>query len=352
MSKKLLRASTALAASAALYQANLARLEAEQFEPSAPSGNFVPGVIYLANASQFSESFYQQHLTDYSVGWRDPNDIEATRRAIAPEVEVPHMFEYDEYMNAEEFLSEDDDERQMGGNFKQVQPYKSVKRLGKLANRGLCILVDLDTVKGQPMWREKKVAKLLRRIARNRLKRGINLLSAAAVNTAKTWDTTAGKDPDMDVANELVTATTASGLGFNRTLYGHTAWAKRWTSFRAQNNAGGYASAGLTPEQLAALLNLDRVIVSKERYQSGAAAKTEIVSNKVIMYFAQDGVDQEDATNIKCFVGRPDGEGGAARGYYKVYEQQVSAKLVLLTVEYYELQKITSTLGIRQFTVS
>lgn len=189
------------------------------------------------------------------------------------------------------------------------------------------------------------IEKLKRRILRNSLRRTIALLSAAAVNTAKTWDTTAGKDPDMDVISELVLAATASGIRPNKVGFGDSAWAKRALSHRAQNDAGGYASAGLSPAQLAALLNAD-TYVSRERYSTAGAALAEIVSNLVLMFFAM-GSDVEDPSNIKRFTSITE-----SGGEWRVYVQQVTSKLVDITVEHYELIKITSTLGIRKFTVS
>ena len=79
------------------------------------------------------------------------------------------------------------------------------------------------------------------------LRRAIALLSAAATNTAKTWDTTAGKDPDSDVNTELVTAADLSGIRPSRVGFSDTSWSKRLLAHRAQNTAGGFASAAMTP---------------------------------------------------------------------------------------------------------
>jgi hypothetical protein len=305
------------------------------------------GEILVANESRFNENFLSEPLTAYAVGWRDPSDLDAALAFYCPEVEVSPYFEYHEAINAEEFLTEDDDARAIGADYKRIEPPKSEVVLGKTVDRGLTEIVDLRTVRGQSDWEQRKVAKLMRRVKRNRFKRAIALLSAAATNTAKTWDVTAGKDPDQDVISEAVIARTASGIGFNRVGYGDTAWAKRALSHRAQDTAGGYASATLTKEALAGILGVDKVEVSKERYQSTASAKAEIVNNLVLMFFAQDNPDVEDPSNIKSF--RSKYEDG---GFYRVYVQQINANLVAITVSYEEVTKITSTLGIRKFTVS
>ena len=218
--------------------------------------------IYLANESVFTQQYFDEPLTQYAVGWKDPNNIEQTLEFFAPMTPAPRRFTYKEWTNIEEFLSEGtyEDLRAIGGEFPTVK-FTGKETHARTDNRGLRIRIDLDEVAapdsalagGIANYQQRAVAKLLRRLNRNSLRRAISVLSAAATNTAKTWDTTAGKDPDQDVLSELVTAATASGIRPNRIGYGETAWTKRGLSHRAQNTAGGYASAGLTIDQAAAL---------------------------------------------------------------------------------------------------
>jgi hypothetical protein len=302
--------------------------------------------ICLANETRFNESYFNEPLTTYAVGWRDPNNIEQTLEFFAPAVPVSRRFTYKEHKNAEEFLSDTDDTRAIGAEFKRVE-FTGAETEAKTDNKGLTIRVDMDQVKETPNWRELYTGRLIRRCYRSELRRAITLLSAAATNVAKTWDTTAGKDPDNDVQADLVTGSTARGIMSNRIGYGETAWVKRALAHRAQNTAGGMSSAGMTAQQVAGLLGVDQVLVSRERYQTSATAKAEIVSNLVLMFYAVAGALAEDPANIKRFISPV--EGG---GYLRVYEQQMTAKLIDITVEYYSLIKITSTLGIRKFTVS
>ncbi len=309
---------------------------------------YAPGQIYMANDARFLETYFSEPLTNYAVGWRDPNDIEGTLNFAAPPVVVGRRFEWKKATNAEEFLSETDDVRAIGADFKTVE-FTQADVTDKTLNKGLTIIVDLDNVSGSG-WQQQKTGKLMRRLLRNELRRAVTAISAAATNTAKTWDTSAGKDPDQDILAELVTGATASGVRPNRVLFGDTAWTKRSLSLRGQNLAGQANSASLTPEQLASWLGVDSVRVSRERYQSAAAAKTEIVNNLVWMFFAENGVDTEDPTNTKRFYSTFDAEQGG--GAFRVYVQQISSKLVAITVEHYSKVVVTSTLGIRQFTVS
>ncbi len=304
-----------------------------------------PGELYrLTNDSRFITSNFDEPLTTYAVGYKDPNNIEATLEFFAPATPVARRFTYRTATNAEEFYSDSDDVRAIGGAFKAVQ-YSGSEVEAKTINRGLMMVVDLD--EATPGWEQRAVAKLTRRLRRNSLRRAITLLSGAATNTGSTWDATAGKDPDQDIMTALLTASTASGVRPNRVGYGDTAWSKRGLSHRAQDNAGGYASAGMSPQDLAGLLQVDQVLVSRERYQTGAATKAEIVSNLVLMFHAQSGMDTEDASNIKRFVS-PTSQGG----YLAVYIWQISPKTMGVAVEHYELSAITATLGIRKQTIS
>ena len=185
------------------------------------------------------------------------------------------------------------------------------------------------------------------RMRLNQLRRAINLLSAAAVNTAKTWDSAAGKDPDNDVLTEIVTGHTAAGVRPNRVAYGPTAWSKRVLAHRAQNNAGGYASAGLTVDQVAAFLSLEKGLVCQARYATSATAKAEALANLVLAYNALAGATVEDPSNIKRFWSPCDNG-----QELMVHRWDIGPKKMAVAVELYELMRITSTLGIRKLTIS
>lgn len=337
---------------------SLANADRTPFIPN--GGDLRPGEIYaLANDSRFTESHFSEPLTTFATGWKDPNKIEDTLEFFAPQTPVPgRLFEWKKAVNAEEFFSETDDVRAIGADFKRVE-YTGSDVTDKTLNKGLTMRVDLDSVNTTvPGWENRFIAKMIRRLMRNDLRRAITLLSAAATNTAKTWDSSA--DPDSDIVAEMVTAGDAVGFAFNRVGFGHTAWQKRFTSLRTGSNAAKFGTSGFTPQQLADLLSVDEVYVSRERYQSSAAAKTQIVANLVLMFYAAAGLDTEDPSNIKRFVSPPPNvvtggsqfaRPGGGLGV-NVYQQQVSSKLVDLSVEHYSKIVMTSTLGVRQFTVS
>lgn len=310
---------------------------------------YQPGQMYqLANDSRFVAAHFNEPLTTYAVGWRDRANLEAELEFLAPECPVPRRFSYKKATNAEEFLSEIvDDVRAIGSDFKRIQ-FTGTEVESKTLNKGLMYVVDLDEVAPGTNWEQDTVARILRRLQRNELRRAQAGLTAAATNTNKTWNSSA--DPDQDVADDLVTSGDATGISPNRVAYGLTAWNTRRRSYRAQNNAGSDASAKLNPDELAAQLMVDGVHVSRARYQSSASAKTQILATKVLMFMAESGLSREEPSNIKRFVTPHDAEQGGGR--YQVFRQQLSAKLVGISVSHYSQIVVTSTTGIRQFTVA
>lgn len=329
--------------------------------------NMNPRVAAIfANDSQFLETYYSEPLTNYTTGWRDPNDIEATLQFFAPAVPVGRRFEWKAANNAEEFLSElVDDQRAIGADFKAVK-YTGTDVTDKTLNRGLTLIVDLDNVAdtgvgaGQvPGWQQNAVAKLTRRLYRNSYRRALAAISASAVAGQPTWTWNAQPvnpgvipvNPDMDVVADLIAATNITGIRPNRVAYGDTAALYRQQAYGAQNNPAGYMGYAGTAQEaaLASALGVDKVYISRERYTTGANAKAEILGPTVYSFFAQDNVDTEDPSNIKRFVSTFDGEQGG--GLFRVYVQQISSKLVAITVEFYEKIVITYAGGIRKMNI-
>src|SRR5688572_9815782 len=279
-------------------------------------GSPVPGQLYLANESRFNSSFFSEPLTTYAVGWRDPNKTEDLLDFLTPPIRVGRRFEFKQTDNSEAFLSEMDDTRAIGADFKRVE-YKGSSVVDKTHNRGLTMRIDVDSVEALPGWREVYVSRLLQRLLRNELRRAVLAMSTAAGATARVWDTTAGKDPDSDLLAEMISASDSGGLPPNRILFGETAWNKRLLTHRAQASAGGYASSGLTTEQLAGFFGVEGIRISRERYQSTPSAKSKITGDFVLLFLGQDDAMMDDPTHGKRFWTPADGG-----GKYRVYEQQ------------------------------
>ncbi len=302
------------------------------------------GLLCAANESTFNASFFSEPLTTFVTGWKDPVDLQALLQFMAPEITVGRRFEFKKSLNAESFLTEDDDIRALDADFKRVQ-INGETALGLTQNKGLVMYVDLDRVANEPGWENRRAAWLWQRLLRNEVRRAVTGLSNGATNVAKTW--AADSDPDADMADALDAGGDSAGFEPNRAICGKGAWLKRFKSFRAQDNAGAFASSAMTPEQLASQFGLDQFLVSKARYQSGASTKTKVVGDIVVFFFAEDGQLADDPSNVKRFVSPV--EGG---GKMRVYRQEISSKIVAISVEHYSSIVVIQSTGLRKITVA
>lgn len=298
-------------------------------------------VICAANEARFTSAFFSEPLTQYAVGWKDDENLDQMLEDLFPGVEVGRRFEYKAAVNANEFLVDSDDARPIGSSFKRVEfPRTSV--LGTTVNRGLTIRIDHDETQGDA-WRELAVQRLLMRLKRSEIKRGIAALDAAATNTAKTWS--ASVSPDSDLRTAIRTFRDAVGITPNMVAYGDAAWDIRANSYELQNTPAAGLSALMTPQQLASKMGLDRVVKVKARYSSSATAKTAIVAALVYIYQAERNLTPQDASTIKRFVTPTDS------GRFKVYVQQ-HEKFTDISVEHYSNVIVTSTLGVQKLTIT
>lgn len=300
-------------------------------------------LIAFANASSFNNAFFSQPLSTYAAGWRDPSPIEQELDFLMPPVQVGRRFEFRVADKKTDFYTDTDDERSVGADFKVVKSDGTLTQ-AKTTNRGLATLVDLDEIGDEANWEQTRVARLLKRIQRNELIRAKVLLAAAAGNTGKTWDSKA--DPDIDLLGMLQDAGDLIGFEPNRIYMGASAWAKRLAAYSPQNTAGSTARSMFTPDQLAAWLNIEKLMVSRARVQSDASTKAQIVGSVVIAFYAEDGLSTEDSSHAKRFWS-PCADGAK----YRVYRQELDAKRVKLSVEHYSKPVATSTTGLKKLTI-
>lgn len=305
-----------------------------------PNANPV-GRICAANESRFGSTFYSEPLTAYTVGWRDPNNLDALIEELFPEVNVGRRFEFKRGTNSEFFLSEADDIRAIGSPFKRIE-FTGETVNEKTLNKGLTIRVDHDDEVGED-WRERYTQLLMQRLLRNDLRRGIVIVDAAATNANKTWN--ASSNPDGDLRAALKLGTDAAGMRATRVLFGEAAWDLRLDVYEAQDTPYAGRAASLTPEQLAAKLMVDGVTVVKARYQSTASAKAAVVPSVVYSYIAERGVTKDDPTNVKRFL--TPGRGGRFTVYVQEYE-----KFTDISVEHYSNIVLTASPGVRKITAS
>lgn len=304
--------------------------------------------IYAANESRFVEATFSEPLTAFAVGYQDPGQLQQLIDFIAPVVPTTRRFEYALAVNAEEFQAEtnNDDVRGIGASFKNVE-YTAKKAVGQTLNKGLTITVDLDNVEDMPQWEQIYTARLMRRLLRAEALRAYSVLAALATDTPLIWNGTAGQDPDQDIADLVIAYSDSCGMNPTRVLYGIGAWNARRKAHRAQNTAGGFASAQQNIDEVSTSVGVNEGFVSRERYSTSPTAKSRVIPNKVLVYLAEANQSPEDPSNIKRFVSNT--QGGTP---FRVFRQQLNAKLVQITVEHYSNILPTATLGVQSATIS
>lgn len=316
----------------------------------ADTGNNEAGVICMANDSRFIEAYFSEPLTTYASGWKDPANLDALLEFIAPAVPTSRRFQFAKMTNAEEFIAEStEDVRAIGADFKRVE-YTSSKADSSTQNKGLTIRVDMDQVADMPNWQQVYTGKLMRRLVRAEIRRAYALLVAAhAATTAKVWsDGATNKNPDLDVLDAAVRYGDIVGIHPSRVLWGLSAWTNRLAGYSAQATSAAFAALGKTPTQVAQGALCQEGYVSSERYTTALATKGKLVTaGTVVLFEAQAGQTPEDPSNIKRFVSNT--EGGSR---FRVFAQQVNAKLFDITVEHYSRIVITYTGGIQLITVT
>lgn len=293
--------------------------------------------VTAANASRFEQANLSEPLTAFATGWKDPENLGSLLEFIAPKVIVPRRFEYRSMENKEVFLSDEDDIRAIGSDFKRVE-YTGHLHDAHTQNKGLTIRIDHDEIFGDD-WQERYVDLLMQRLLRNELRRALFTLGHGITGETKKWDGTA--IPDADLRKLLTEATNDSGVRPNRLLIGEAAWDSRISAYESGNNPAHSRAAELSPESLASKLLLSDVKVMSARYQTGKG-KEQLLGKEVFAFYAQPGATKDEPSNLKRFVsGDP----------FNVYVED-HAKYTDITVEHYSNIVRTSDLGIRKLTIN
>jgi len=307
-------------------------------------GNNPSGLICAANEARFESTHYSKGLSGYTVGWRDPENIDTILDELLPSIPSGRRIEFKRATNSEQFLSEADDLRAINAMFKRVEMQGDTV-LSKTLNKGLTVRVDHDEIdESDGDWQQMYVAWLTQRLLRNDLRRGISIVDAASTNVAKVWG--AGSNPDGDLRGMLTLGANATGMRPNQVAIGEAAWDLRLDVYEPANTPYASRAAGMTQEDLARKLLVDRVSIVKARYQSSASAKTAIVPSVAYSYLAYPGAMKNDPTNVKRFLSKA--RNGLRFGVYITpYE-----KFTDISVEHYSNILAATTLGIRKITLT
>ncbi len=275
------------------------------------------GLICAANEERFTAGHYSEPLTAYTAGWKDPENVDAILQRLFPEVSVARRFEFKNAVNAEAFLTETDDVRAIGAAFKKVV-YTGTSTNGRTLNKGLTVSIDHDDCADLEAEKQKAISRLLARLARNELARGIVLLEAN--DTAAGMIFSATTNPDGLIRAKLAASADISGIRPNIVLFGEAAWDLRLDAYENPARVQPTNRADKTLAELAGYLMVDTVEVVKARYQSTATAKSKVVPSTVYAYSAYQGAGKDDPSAVKRFVSS--GRAGQRYGVYVVEHEK------------------------------
>ena len=315
-----------------------------------PAGAAIqPGQVALANEDVFADTFFSQPITDYAVGWASQQRwLKDLLEFVAPAVRTSRRFEYRVANNKAAFAAAENDKdiRALYGEFSLVEAIGTIQN-GRTLSKGLTTVIDKDDEQENPQLVNQKVAWLMDMLLRAEIIRAVALLGASATNKAVTWGGSGSSNPDIDLNGMILDGGNAGGVDPNRVLLGGQAWQVRLNALASVNTAGGFQGYGMTPEQLASWMGIDRVEVSRLRYQGASAKQPLVPGNTVLAFSAFDGATAEDASNIKRFWS-PEFGGDE----WAVWIQDKSSHLKWITVSHKSNIILTSSLGIQKLTVT
>jgi len=309
------------------------------FNPNSPHGSIMAG-----NDANFSSAHLSEPLTEFVSDVVDPQGLDTLLDQVCPAVQTGRSFAYLVGDSKENFQVDDlrQDIRPIGAEFAEVRT-TGTQTNGRTENKGLTMVLDEDQGGRDPEVQQRAVTNLWNRLLRSELYRVEALLEANdAGGGSSNWGGSASDvDPDGQIAADINTGGDARGIDSNIALYGGTAWLYRFRALGQLDARSASADRTLTPEQVATMLGLDTVAISRHRYQSSATAKSKVVAAKVYTYYVNPMATINDPSNIKRFVSPV--EGGGMR---RVYVNDTNAKRIFVSVEHYSQVALTHSLGI------
>jgi hypothetical protein len=228
-------------------------------------------------------------------------------------------------------------------DFAEVRQKTASKTDFQINNRGLSVILDRDELKDKPELQQDHTKWLIDLMNRATVQEAIAVYTAAATAPgALTWSS-GSPNPDIQIRNLLLTAANVTGFYPQNAAYGDAAFLLRATAYESELTAGSMARASVfTEQELAVALGVQSALINAERYQSGAAAKTELIGQNVLLFTGLKDTGPADPSNIvRHYV---TGAGGG--GEYAVYITELGIKKIMLTVENYELLHVQHTTGI------
>jgi hypothetical protein len=315
-------------------------------------GNMTSGTICLANDSLLRQVEMIEELTAFAASYDSMvgNRLARLRDFLAPprpsNSRIVRLTTYDEN---EPWQTVDFNlvKRGLLGDFAEVRQRVATKTDFQINNRGLTVILDRDELKDKPEWQQLHTKWLIDLLNRATVLEAMNIYTAAAVLDSTTWDN--ASNPDLEIRTRLISTANTTGFYPQNVAYGDSAHLKRQTAYENQLTAGSISrSASYTEQDIARALGVSNVLINAERYQSSAAAKTEIIGQNVLIFTGVMDAGPMDPSNLVRHVANSAYGGGD----YAVYISDLGIKKIALTVENYEYLHVQHTTGIEKLQIN
>lgn len=271
--------------------------------PAPETGALESGLTYAANESRFASQL-STPLTQYTVGWRDPQNIDELLNRLFPAVpNTPLLFEYG-VVSAKEGLGMPDEGKEVvasGADAHKIE-LRMTKVTGSIRRKGFLRAVDhRDVPLYAASWRNDYVDWLMRLLLRVQLRSGLRLLDTGSQKYGASWKA-ADCSPDADLEALIDLCESLTGIRANKLALPRQVWNARKNVYAARNTPYAGAAVNWTPEQLAAQLGLDEIIIVDARALNSAGVFAPFMANKVYAYFSVAGQLRDDPSHIKRFL--------------------------------------------------
>jgi len=344
-----------LALSNARFAASLMAAGGQVGAPVVLTDNFsgLPhGSVCLANDSLLRQTDRIEELTMFAASYDSMvgNRLTVLRDFLVPTRPTPtrqaRLTTYDE-TEPWETVDYNRAKRGLMGDFAEVRQRKASKADFQIPNRGLSVVLDKDELKTQPEWQQVHTKWLIDLLTRATVLEAVDVFTAAAVANGMVWNV--NTNPDLMVMNEVLAIANITGFYPQNAAYGDAAVLQRRLAYEPQFNAGALArAAAYTEAELAAAIGIPNVLINAERYQSSAAAKSEIIGQNLLLFTGIKDAGPMDPSNVVRHVV----SGAFGGGDYAVYVTELGVKKFVLTVENYEYLHTQHTTGIEKIAIA
>lgn len=307
------------------------------------------GRICLANTALMAEHSDTPVELAGAIGLVKDNPTVEVREFLAPAVAVglnaSHTYHYryfDKDFSFPKAQTASDLVRGFGGEFQYVGSQDGL-RAASLYNIGLSIALEKHRVEADPAYRTRNAIRL-----QNIIQTALTLDAVAKFDAGvedKTKSITVSTETG-DILNilrgYLLDAGAKSGVMPNRMLVGARAW-QRIKGYASNKNTAGAFAFPKTVEELGVELG----VVAKEvkaYYNAGASSLTELLGDKILVFYGESGLNEFDLSSMKSFV-------GTTVPSFRTWEHP-QGELEVLTTSYWGNVEMTCDRGTLEITIN